>query len=558
MFIVAPLLPSTANADKRVALVVGNSAYQNAVQLPNPERDAKAVADKLRKLGFVVVEGYDLSHDGFEDTIKDFSKAVRGADIGMFFYAGHGMQVSGRNYLVPVDAAFQDVTALDFEAIAMDVVTKQMQQDVAVRLVILDACRDNPLSKTLSRSMSGGTRSNAVAEGLAEVKLGDAGEGTAIIFATSPDEVALDGEGEHSPFTTALLNNIELPDTDLQVVMSRVTGEVYSATKQQQRPWINASLTGEVMLNPQAKAVAAKHGARRCRCDAAARRGQPGNAAARDDPLQPCARIGRGGGLPGVSGSLPERAFRRECAQAARAADPGSAGKAGRELRRPSTQPVARTVAPDVIELPVTDVVKAMPSNSETEDGLEFDRAKRVEIQTRLNLAGFKISSSDGSFGRKTRTAIQAWQTSRGLSRDRLLQPAAIRDPDAADRGAVRCLRAERARRGRLGRRQEAGSNQDQHQEKWRPNGVRDARRRSAGSWVASCAGRCVFDPLGIRLGSVPIPSVLTRPRSDHLRRQGPIAKEPRRKSSGKIDLGGFAGISLSPAMPARSVIATC
>ena len=331
MFIVAPLLPSAANADKRVALVVGNSAYQNAVQLPNPERDAKAVADKLRKLGFVVVEGYDLSHDGFEDTIKDFSKAVRGADIGMFFYAGHGMQVSGRNYLVPVDAAFQDVTALDFEAIAMDVVTKQMQQDVAVRLVILDACRDNPLSKTLSRSMSGGTRSNAVAEGLAEVKLGDAGEGTAIIFATSPDEVALDGEGEHSPFTTALLNNIELPDTDLQVVMSRVTGEVYAATKQQQRPWINASLTGEVMLNPQAKAVAAKPGPD----DANAT--QPPAADSqetlqRETILYNLAReFGRGGGLPGLSGSLPERALRRECAQAARAADPGSAGKEGRE-----------------------------------------------------------------------------------------------------------------------------------------------------------------------------------------------------------------------------------
>ena len=124
----------------------------------------------------------------------------------------------------------------------MDVVTKQMQQDVAVRLVILDACRDNPLSKTLSRSMSGGTRSNAVAEGLAEVKPGDAGEGTAIIFATSPDEVALDGEGEHSPFTTALLNNIELPDTDLQVVMSRVTGEAPLGHQAAAAAWINSFL----------------------------------------------------------------------------------------------------------------------------------------------------------------------------------------------------------------------------------------------------------------------------------------------------------------------------
>jgi hypothetical protein len=414
LLIVAPLLPSTANADRRVALVVGNSAYQNAVQLPNPERDAKAVADKLRKLGFVVVEGYDLSHDGFEDTIKDFSKAVRGADIGMFFYAGHGMQVNGRNYLVPVDAAFQDVTALDFEAIAMDVVTKQMQQDVAVRLVILDACRDNPLSKTLSRSMSGGTRSNAVPEGLAEIKLGDAGEGSAIIFATSPDEVALDGEGEHSPFTTALLNNIEMPDTDLQVVMSRVTGEVYSATKQQQRPWINASLTGEVVLNPQAKAVAAESG--------------PADANA----LPPAADSQETLQRETILYNLARESGAAEDYQAYLEVFPNGlfAVNARKQLERLTqeaqekkvasapavVEPIARTVTPNVIELPVTDVVKAMPSNSQTEDGLEFDRAKRVEIQTRLNLAGFKIGSSDGSFGRKTRTAIQAWQTSRGLS----------------------------------------------------------------------------------------------------------------------------------------------
>lgn len=413
--VIAAALPSQANADKRVALVIGNSAYQNAVQLANPERDAKAVAEKLRNLGFVVVEGYDLDHDGFEDTIKDFSKAVRGADIGMFFYAGHGMQVNGRNYLVPVDAAFQDVSALDFEAVAMDLVTRQMQQDVAVRLVVLDACRDNPLSKTLSRSMSGGTRSNAVPEGLAEVKLGDAGEGTAIIFATSPDEVALDGEGEHSPFTTALLNNIEAPDTDLQVVMSRVTGEVYSSTKQKQRPWINASLTGEVILNPKHKS------AETSAADPAK------DATSSDDGQETLQR-------ETILYNLARDSGLREDYQAYLEVFPNGlfAVNARKQLERldtqadqgtqvvsvePANDPAARgVVAPGALDLPVTDVVKAMPSGPETEEELEFDRAKRVEIQTRLTLAGFKTGSTDGSFGKKTRAALQGWQTSRGLS----------------------------------------------------------------------------------------------------------------------------------------------
>jgi uncharacterized caspase-like protein len=410
-------LPAAAATDKRVALVIGNSAYQNAVQLPNPEGDAKAIAVKLRKLGFVVVEGYNLNHDAFEDTIKDFSKAVRGADIGMFFYAGHGMQVNGKNYLIPVDAAFQDASALDFEAVPIDLVTRQMQQDVGVRLVVLDACRDNPLSKTLSRSMAGTTRSTAIAEGLAEVKLGDAGEGTAIIFATSPDEVALDGDSQHSPFTQALLDNIDAPDTDLQVVMSRVTGEVYQSTRQQQRPWINASLTGEVILNPQKKPAGAAS-------DAAAQKpaaGADDDTLARETALYNVARESGAkedyeaylevfpDGLYAVNARKQLERLDREAEKGEEVASAGPADTTG--------QPVARTVdAPEVVQLPVTDVVKAMPATSETEDALDFDRTKRREIQTRLELAGFDVGSPDGSFGRKTRSALQAWQTSRGLS----------------------------------------------------------------------------------------------------------------------------------------------
>jgi peptidoglycan hydrolase-like protein with peptidoglycan-binding domain len=418
--VVAFALPANAAAPlgKRVALVIGNSDYQNAVRLPNPERDAKAVAEKLRKLGFVVVEGYDLNHDGFEDAIKDFSIAVRGADIGMFFYAGHGMQVNGRNYLVPIDAAFQDISALDFEAISMDLVTKQMQQDVAVRLVVLDACRDNPLSKTLSRSLAGTTRSAAIAEGLAEVKLGDAGEGTAIIFATSPDEVALDGEGEHSPFTTALLHNIDLPDTDLPVVMSRITGEVYNSTNQQQRPWINASLTGEVILNPQSRPAATETTADKPK-DVPA---DSTDTLARETALY---NLARDSGLRedylAYLEVFPDGLYAVNARKQLERLDQEAKDKEEKKgvasaVITPPEEPVARSVTTEVIDLPVTDTVRAMESSELTEADLEFDREKRTEIQVRLTLAGFDTGGHDGAFGRKTRNALGSWQTSRGLT----------------------------------------------------------------------------------------------------------------------------------------------
>ena len=247
-----------ATPEKRVALVVGNSAYQHTGTLENPSRDARAVAQKLQKLGFEVIEGYDLDKPQMDQKIHAFAKAVRGAEIGMFFYAGHGMQVNGENYLVPVDGVFEDPSDLEFKAVSMDAVTQQMKYDVAVRVVVLDACRDNPLSRSLARSLSAVTRSAKVADGLAKIDIGgEGGEGTAIIYATSPDEVAYDGEAStHSPFTRAFLEQIQAPDTDIQVVMSRVTGQVLESTKNLQRPWLNASLTGDAFLNPQTTRVA--------------------------------------------------------------------------------------------------------------------------------------------------------------------------------------------------------------------------------------------------------------------------------------------------------------
>ncbi len=231
-------------ADRRVAMVLGNSAYQNVPALGNAATDAKAVAAMLDGLGFEVISGFDLTKVQTQETMARFAKVVRGADIALFFYAGHGMQVSGANYLVPVDAVLEDETSLDFETVQIDFILRQMSRDTGVRLVFLDACRDNPFAKLLAKSGEA-----SVSSGLAEMQIENNGAGTLVAFATSPKEVAYDGNGGHSPFSAALLAHLGEPNVPLTTIMTEVTGDVYKATGGLQRPWVNVSLTDEVVLN---------------------------------------------------------------------------------------------------------------------------------------------------------------------------------------------------------------------------------------------------------------------------------------------------------------------
>lgn len=242
-----------AAVEQRVALVIGNGAYKNTIELPNAPADAKAVAASLKRLGFLVVEGTDLTYGGMTDKLKEFTRALGGADVGLVFYAGHGMQVAGENYLVPVDAALKREADLEFETIKVDVLLRQLQREAKVKIVILDACRDNPLVTELARSMAGNskskTRSASTAAGMSAIDAQGA-SGTMIAFATAPGTTALDGQGAHSPFTEALLANIETPGIDIDVMMKRVRGQVTRSTGERQQPWTNSSLTAEVYLNP--------------------------------------------------------------------------------------------------------------------------------------------------------------------------------------------------------------------------------------------------------------------------------------------------------------------
>jgi hypothetical protein len=231
-----------AFAEKRVALVIGNAAYTNAPKLKNPRHDAEDMTAALEKLSFKVVSGFDLDERGMAQKAREFSREVVGADVALFFYAGHGLQVNGLNYLAPVNTSLKNETDLDFETLPLELVLKQMRQ-ARVSLVFLDACRDNPLT----RSLKSATRSGAASTGLARIE--DA-TGMMISFATQPGNVALDGDGRNSPYSKALLANIAKPGVSVGDAMIEVRKQVLAETSDKQVPWENSSLTGKFYFVP--------------------------------------------------------------------------------------------------------------------------------------------------------------------------------------------------------------------------------------------------------------------------------------------------------------------
>ena len=232
----------------RVALVIGNGKYVNANVLPNPPNDAHAMAGALREIGFDVQEGENLDRASMETQLREFLHKASNASIVLLFYAGHGMQVDGKNYLVPVDAKLAEASDLPFETIEIDKVLDSLGDPRHTNIILLDACRDNPLARSFASHLPA-SRSAAVPTGLAAYSA--VGTGTLIAYATAPGQTALDGQGADSPFTTSLLHNIKTPGLEIRQVLTRVRAEVASATGNKQIPWDNSSLMGDVVLVKQ-------------------------------------------------------------------------------------------------------------------------------------------------------------------------------------------------------------------------------------------------------------------------------------------------------------------
>jgi len=238
-----------ALADKRVALVIGNSAYVNVSRLANPANDARLIAESLRSVGFTLVGGgaqLDLDRPGFDQAIQRFGQELQGADVGLFYYAGHGVQVRGSNYLVPISANLTREADVDFQVIDVNLVLRQMEgAGTRLNLVILDACRNNPFSGRGLRAAGGG---------LAQMQ---APEGTLISYATEPGSVAQDGTGGDSPYSKALAQIIRRPGLGIFDAFNEVGLAVKQSTGGTQQPWVSSSpIVGHFQFNADTAATA--------------------------------------------------------------------------------------------------------------------------------------------------------------------------------------------------------------------------------------------------------------------------------------------------------------
>jgi len=233
------LVSPVAHADKRVALVIGNSSYRPPAQLANPRNDASDIAAAMRMHGFRVIVGLDLDKAAMDAKLREFESELRGAETGVFFYAGHALQVSGQNYMLPVDAELRVESALEVETVSLDQVQRTMQRAVPTKILFLDACRTNPFARNLQQAM--GTRSIQVGRGLAPIR---SGVDTLISFSTEPDTVALDGNGRNSPFTGALVRRMRsIEREDLNGLLIAVRNDVMGETQGRQVPWEHSALT---------------------------------------------------------------------------------------------------------------------------------------------------------------------------------------------------------------------------------------------------------------------------------------------------------------------------
>jgi hypothetical protein len=377
-----------ANAEKRVAFVVGNGTYKNVAALPNPPIDAKAMAGALRNIGFDVVEGTNLTRDKMTEKLLDFGKKAQGADVALFFYAGHGIAISGTNYLLPIDADIKSEMDVKLgAAINIDLTLDQTMSDAKVKLVFLDACRDNPFAAKIKSNSA--TRSVSVQTGLAEMK---SGEGTLIAFATGPGQTALDGkEGANSPFTRALLANVTQPGVEIQQAMTKVRAQVNEETNKGQLPWGHTNLIGAVYLNG-APAPAA-----------------PGAAAA-----APVA-------IATAPGSDVELEFWRSIKDSNKPEElnaylssyPNGQFKSLALARIASLENNPSAAATRNLTSGVDPATFKDEADQTTEDQIGLDKGQRRDVQRRLTGLGFD-TKVNGKFDESTRAVITRWQAARG------------------------------------------------------------------------------------------------------------------------------------------------
>ncbi|MDX8467187.1 caspase family protein [Mesorhizobium sp. VK23B] len=409
---------ATQDAAKRVALVIGNSKYVNAVPLPNPANDAQLIASTLRNAGFEVIEGVDQDNAGMHSLISKFTEESYNADLAVIFYAGHGMQVDGKNYLIPVDAELTSPAYLKTRTVQIDEFMAALPSDPAVGVIILDACRDNPLARTLAASLP---KSRSLGAGLAPVEAKADGVGTGgvlIAYATDPGAIAFDGNGVDSPYSLALAKHLTEPGVEIQSALTRVRGEVTEATQGRQRPWHNASLGREVFLGkPAAETAPANPVADASKTTAAA---GPAPVASEPPSWEVEQRLwdeaSKKNAIPYYEAYLDQFPNGRFATVAKLNIDQLKDPSANKQVAALDANAANANPGSAVrTSVGITDEMKQTPGTEQTESAIGLDRDGRIDLQLRIEALGNELGQVDGNIGPRTRQAIAIWQGKNGL-----------------------------------------------------------------------------------------------------------------------------------------------
>jgi uncharacterized caspase-like protein len=403
-------LAAVSPSEKRVALVIGNGAYQNAVHLDNAAFDARAVADAFRKLGFQVVDGYDLDIDQMRSKVSEFSAALSDSKSAVIYYAGHGISVDEENYLVPTDIVLKSPTDLDLNAISVSLLLKQMKRDDRVNIIILDACRDNPFAAELAKHK---TRALVAERGLTRID-GDLARGTLIAFASDPKSTALDGPtGQHSPFTQAFLAHLFDSGVTIDTVMSRVRNDVWEKTQHNQLPWVNTSLIGEYELNPQPlpELDSAKSAPAPTETSIDARQAQE------NLMWESAQQSNLGADYQAYLSAFPGGIF----------AQMAKNRIASMESARLSAPPAApKTLATTEPVGPSETKLNENVGTVDTERTLNLSAASAKEVQQRLTVLDLYKGPATGALDQATRSALAEWQKKHGFTPTSFLDSAEL------------------------------------------------------------------------------------------------------------------------------------
>lgn len=392
-----PGLASMAEA-RRVALVIGNADYEYVEKLPNPVNDARDIGAALARIGFAVTQGFDLDHTALRLALRDFAEEAAGADVALIYFAGHGIEIDNTNYLIPVNARLRRDRDVEFEAIRLDAVVDALADARGLKIVLVDACRNNPFVAEMMRS----TATRSIGRGLARIEPG----GVLVGYAARGGTLALDGEGRNSPYAAALLRHIEEPGVEIGKLFRLVRDTVFDMTGGDQEPFTYGSLPGQDFFLVPAAAPAA--GA------------QPAVSAAELRMVEDFAKVDAAPSLRAWTGFLETYAAWPDHGLVRRAA-----------ARRDALQAAQDAARREAERMPWLDTPFDNAGHATA-----LTREDRALIQRALIYMGHDVGRIDGEFGPVTLRAISAARFREGLSPGTHVDVALLRnlpDPRAMD-----------------------------------------------------------------------------------------------------------------------------